>query len=171
MKQRTKTVIATASAVLAVSAVVGGSVWFSSAVAPTPEPKQTYRLYEPAPETTEREATPTPTVTPTEAVTEDVAPQAPVEQAPAAPVEQAPAPQPEAPAPEPQQPDPQPQAPDPAPAPQPEPEPAPVPILCPGGSTSTDSDGFNDLGCLPDICFSITLPDATHPECDTPFRP
>lgn len=168
MKQRTKTGIAAASAVLAVSALVGGTVWLSSAVAPEPEPTPTYRMFEPAPETSEREATPTPTptVTPEEIVQEEVAPQVPVEQAPAAP-----APQPQAPAPQPQQPAPQPQTPDPVPVPQPEPEPVPVAILCPSGSTSVGSDGFNDTGCLPNACFSLTLPDPTHPECDTPFRP
>lgn len=169
MKQRTKTAIATASAVLAVSAVVGGSIWASTTLAPEPDPKRTYRIYEPAPETTEREATPTPTIEPTEAVVEDVAPQTPVEQ-PAAPAPEAP--QPQAPAPQqPQQPAPQPEPPAPAPAPQPEPEPAPVPVLCPSGSTSVGSDGFNDTGCLPNECFSITLPDPAYPQCDAPFRP
>ena len=59
----------------------------------------------------------------------------------------------------------------PDPEPVPDPEPAPVPVLCPGGSTATASDGFNDTSCLPDTCFSIMLPDPAHPECDAPFRP
>lgn len=50
----------------------------------------------------------------------------------------------------------------------PAPEP---PRTCPGGSQSVGSDGYSDTGCLPDICFSIILPDPTHPECDAPFRP
>lgn len=63
-----------------------------------------------------------------------------------------------------------------APAPQPEPAPAPPPppapaVMCPAGSSATSSDGYNDTGCLPDICFSIMLPDPAHPECDEPFRP
>lgn len=45
------------------------------------------------------------------------------------------------------------------------------PVLCPGGSTANSSDGYNDTSCLPDICFSIAIPDAAHPECDAAFRP
>lgn len=170
MKDRTKKIAATVSGIIAIGAVVGGSVWASTTLAPDPDPKQTYRIYEPAPETEERESTPTPTATPTEAVVEDVAPQTPVEQ-PAAPAPEAPAPQPQAPQPQAPAPQPEPPAPAPQPEPQPEPEPAPVPILCPGGSTSVGSDGFNDTSCLPNECFSITLPDPAYPQCDAPFRP
>jgi hypothetical protein len=50
---------------------------------------------------------------------------------------------------------------------------APVvgPIRCPAGSTANSGDAGNDTSCFPDICFHIALPDATHPECVTPFKP
>lgn len=45
------------------------------------------------------------------------------------------------------------------------------PVRCPAGSTANSSDGINDTSCFPDICFTITVPDPAHPECDTAFRP
>lgn len=45
------------------------------------------------------------------------------------------------------------------------------PVRCPAGSTATESDGTNDLACLPDVCFTIAVPDPAHPECDRSFRP
>lgn len=45
------------------------------------------------------------------------------------------------------------------------------PIRCPAGSSANASDGVNDLSCFPDICFTITVPDPSHPECDVAFRP
>lgn len=50
--------------------------------------------------------------------------------------------------------------------------PAPAaPIRCPGGSVANSSDGTNDTSCMWEVCFTITVPDAAHPECDAAFRP
>lgn len=170
MQKLTKERIAVVGvSVLAIGSLVGGSVWVANSLAPERERQVNYRLYEPAPEKNEGVVEPTPTATPVQEVAPEpapapdnpvvqpaapVTPQEPTQQAPASP-----------------QPAPEPVAEPPAPAPAPEPEPAPVAVLCPGGSTSVSSDGFNDTACMPDVCFSLTLPDPTHPECDTPFRP
>jgi len=45
------------------------------------------------------------------------------------------------------------------------------PVRCPAGSSANSSDGVNDTSCFPNICFSIAVPDAAHPECDVAFRP
>lgn len=45
------------------------------------------------------------------------------------------------------------------------------PTRCPGGSSATESDGTNDTACMWVVCFSLTIPDAAHPECDSAFRP
>lgn len=53
---------------------------------------------------------------------------------------------------------------EPAPAPAPAP---PAPDLCPPGTSSQASDGYNDLRCAPDVCLTLRgLPDPAHPECD-----
>ncbi|MGV8912480.1 MAG: hypothetical protein ACOH14_07680 [Rhodoglobus sp.] len=58
------------------------------------------------------------------------------------------------------------------PEPAPAPPPAPVgPTLCPAGSTANSSDGTNDTSCFPNVCFTITVPDPAHPECDYSFKP
>jgi outer membrane biosynthesis protein TonB len=58
------------------------------------------------------------------------------------------------------------------PAPAPAPPPAPVgPTRCPAGSTANSNDGTNDTSCFPDVCFTITVPDPAHPECDYSFKP
>lgn len=46
-----------------------------------------------------------------------------------------------------------------------------APIRCPGGSLANSSDGVNDTSCMWEVCFSITVPDPAHPECDAAFRP
>lgn len=45
------------------------------------------------------------------------------------------------------------------------------PIQCPPGSTANSNDGVNDTSCFPDICFSISVPNPDHPECDYAFEP
>ena len=45
------------------------------------------------------------------------------------------------------------------------------PIKCPAGSQANSGDGGNDTSCFPEICFHITLPDPSHLECVTPFKP
>jgi hypothetical protein len=57
-----------------------------------------------------------------------------------------------------------------APAPADPPAP-PAPVRCPSGSTANSSDGTNDTSCMWTVCFTITLPDAAHPECDAAFKP
>ena len=47
----------------------------------------------------------------------------------------------------------------------------PALIKCPVGSSANSGDAGNDTSCFPNICFHITLPDAAHPECVTPFKP
>lgn len=42
----------------------------------------------------------------------------------------------------------------------------PQAVQCPSGSSPND-----EFTCMWDICYSLTLPDANHPECDSPFRP
>jgi hypothetical protein len=42
---------------------------------------------------------------------------------------------------------------------------------CPAGSSGNSGDATGMTSCFPDICFLITLPDAAHPECVTPFKP
>lgn len=71
-----------------------------------------------------------------------------------------------------QQTTPQRQAQPPAQQTQPAPAPAPPPpVRCPGGSNPQENDGHNDTLCMWAVCDSLTLPDPTHPECDSPFRP
>jgi len=61
-----------------------------------------------------------------------------------------------------------------APAPveeAPAPEPA-GPDLCPAGTQSQSSDGYNDLSCAPDVCLTIRgIPDPQYPECDYFYPP
>ena len=139
-----KRVGAIASAFVAVGVIVGGTVGIASAVSPAdPEPtndrqRSTSIVVDETPEPT---VTPTETPTPEPVVEEPVVEPDVVEPAAPAPVAPvAPAPAPVAPA-----------APAPPvvapPAPEP-PAPAP-PVRCPGGSSSVESDGYNDLACMP----------------------
>lgn len=59
----------------------------------------------------------------------------------------------------------------PAPPPPPPPSTPSGPTLCPPGSTANSSDGYNDTSCFPNVCFTIVVPNPDHPECDAPFRP
>lgn len=44
--------------------------------------------------------------------------------------------------------------------------------LCPAGTTSQSSDGYNDLSCAPDVCLTIRgIPDPAYPECDYFYAP
>lgn len=90
----------------------------------------------------------------------------PVVEAPVAPPVEIPLDESGAPVEQQQAPAPQPPAPAPAPAPEP-----PAPVRCPAGSVPTESDGYNDLACTYEVCFTITVPDPAHPECDSSFRP
>jgi hypothetical protein len=45
------------------------------------------------------------------------------------------------------------------------------PVKCPAGSQANSADGPNDTSCFPNICFSIAVPDPSHPECDVAFKP
>ena len=45
------------------------------------------------------------------------------------------------------------------------------PVRCPAGSTANSNDGVNDTSCFPNVCYSISVPDPAHPECDYAFRP
>lgn len=57
-----------------------------------------------------------------------------------------------------------------APAPAAPPVPA-GPDLCPPGTQSNGSDGYNDTSCGPDICWTMPIPDPAHPECDYFYPP
>lgn len=62
-------------------------------------------------------------------------------------------------------------APEEAAPPPPAPAPAP-PVLCSSiGAVPVASDGYNDTSCTWEVCYSISIPDPAHPECDANFRP
>lgn len=46
-----------------------------------------------------------------------------------------------------------------------------APVRCPAGSQANSNDGVNDTSCFPVVCFTITVPDPAHPECDVAFKP
>lgn len=165
MNTKTRRAGAIASSVAAVALVVGGAWGVGAALAqpgdtPAPAPTSTFepsRFVDVEPEPTD---TPTPEPVPSELpVTEEPAP---VEPAPAEPAPAQPAPAP-APAPAP-----------PVVEPAPAPAPPPPPVRCPAGSSSTESDGYNDLACMPNTapnggsCFEGD--NGMLPECQ-PFRP
>lgn len=151
MNSTTKRTIASVSAFGAVAALVIGVFGAASALGaatPAPEPSVTSvsyerpaSLFEDVRPDIEPTVEPTETPAPVEPVVEEPAPAVEPEPAPVqpAPAEPAPAPAPPAPAPVVE---PAPPAPAPAPAP---------PRLCPGGSSSVESDGYNDLACMPSI--------------------
>jgi len=58
-----------------------------------------------------------------------------------------------------------------APAPPPVVEEPSGPVLCPPGTQSNGNDGVNDTSCLPDVCWTIPVPDPAHPECDYAYPP
>lgn len=45
------------------------------------------------------------------------------------------------------------------------------PNRCPAGTSANSGDGGRDTSCLPNICFGLTLPDPSHPECDYAHPP
>lgn len=172
MNTSTKRAGAVASAVVAVGIVVGGVWGIGSAVAqPSPEPTETPAVEiasipadapngnaaeqeaEAAAAEAERVAAEAAAAEAARVEAERVAAVAAAAEAersaPAAPAAPTPAPT-------------QPAAPAPAPA---------APILCPAGSSANSSDGYNDTSCMWEVCFTIALPDPTHPECDATFRP
>lgn len=168
MKQRTKRVIANVIATGGVIAIVAGGIWMSSALGsqeprPTPSPTGSGQVVNPVPQ---------PAPTSADRTVDDLTVPEPVEvpvppvEAPTEPTQPGAGTQPE---PQPAQPQPEPEV-EVEPAPPP-PPPPPPPVTCPAGSTSVGSDGTNDTACLPDVCFTLTLPDPNHPECDAPFRP
>lgn len=170
MNKTTKKRLTDATAIGAVAAVIGGAIWasatFNTAPAPQPTPSPTSsrmvvdEIPQPIPTNADRfledQEVPVAPEVPTAPEIAPESPTAPLEggsedgSTPSQPVQ--PAPEPE-------------------PAPEPAPEPPPPPVTCPAGSSSVASDGYNDTGCLPDVCFSLILPDVNHPECDAPFRP
>lgn len=45
------------------------------------------------------------------------------------------------------------------------------PKKCPEGSQANSADASGDTSCYWEICFHLTLPDSTHPECNSDFKP
>jgi hypothetical protein len=45
------------------------------------------------------------------------------------------------------------------------------PKKCPEGSQANAADATGDTSCYWEICFHLTLPDSTHPECNSDFKP
>lgn len=163
--QKPRRVGAVITSVVAVGLIVGGAygvaAFAAPGMAPAPAPTSTF---EPSRFVDDEPADPTPTPTPTEEPAPVVEPEpepAPVVEPEPAPAEPAPAPAP-APAP-------------PAPVVEPAPAPAPPPpVRCPGGSSPTENDGYNDTACMPNVapnggsCFEGD--NGMLPECQ-PFRP
>jgi len=56
-------------------------------------------------------------------------------------------------------------------APPPPPPPPAAPASCPAGSFVAQGGPGVELLCMWDICRTLTLPDPSHPECDSAFRP
>lgn len=144
------------TSIAAVGLIIGGTWGVGAALAatrdaPAPAPTSTF---EPSRFVDDEPIEPTPTPTAEPVPVELPVTEAPVEPAPA-PVEPAPAPP----------------APVVEPAPAPAPPPPPAPVRCPAGSVSTESDGYNDTACTWEVCFTVTVPDPAHPECDAVFRP
>lgn len=162
--QKTRRAGAIVTSVAAVGLIVGGaygvSAAFAASSAPAPAPTSTF---EPS-RFVDDEPIATPTPTPTEEP-------APVVESPAEiPLDESGAPAEPAPA----EPAPAPAPPVVEPAPAPAPPPPPAPVRCPGGSSPTESDGYNDTACMPNTapnggsCFEGD--NGMLPECQ-PFRP
>ena len=55
--------------------------------------------------------------------------------------------------------------------PPPPPPPPPAAPSCPAGSSVAEMQNGVVTYCMWDICRNLTLPDPSHPECDSAFRP